>query len=296
MAPVQYSAPQEQTYNKGPSYLATVATLVSIALLTFLLRVYTRIKLLRIFAIDDGLMLVAALCSFGNLIAFALLVRLGLGHHRDELPKADVSAVGVYLWSFTVLIVIGISLVKLSVAFFLLRIIQRPQYRLVLYCMIAILVPSTLVWTFTLLFQCTPVAAAWNPELRSNAQCMSRTTYRNLNVFNSSINAATDLSLAILPLSIVWGLRVSLHAKLSLAAVLGLGFFSSAAAIVRMPLIYNMWSQHDPFAHSGTFCIWSVIEMTTGMTAACLPTLKPLFSTLSTFFSDVKAFRRTSST
>lgn len=46
-------------YNKGPIYLAIVATLVSIALLTFLLRVYTRTKLLHFFGIDDWLMLVA---------------------------------------------------------------------------------------------------------------------------------------------------------------------------------------------------------------------------------------------
>ncbi|KAF1961076.1 hypothetical protein CC80DRAFT_387907, partial [Byssothecium circinans] len=66
-------------YNKEPIFLATVATLVSIALLSFLLRVYTRIKFLRIFAIDDRLMLVAAICASGTLITFASLTHLVLG-------------------------------------------------------------------------------------------------------------------------------------------------------------------------------------------------------------------------
>jgi hypothetical protein len=47
----------ERTYNKDHSFLVTVATLVSIVLLIFLLRVYTRTRLLRFFGIDDCLML-----------------------------------------------------------------------------------------------------------------------------------------------------------------------------------------------------------------------------------------------
>lgn len=52
------------TYNREPSYLATAATLVSFALLIFLLRVYTRIRLLRFFAIDDWLVLGAVVRAF----------------------------------------------------------------------------------------------------------------------------------------------------------------------------------------------------------------------------------------
>jgi hypothetical protein len=46
-------------FNQAPEIIAIVATLVSIALLTFLLRVYTRTRLLRFFGIDDWLMLIA---------------------------------------------------------------------------------------------------------------------------------------------------------------------------------------------------------------------------------------------
>ena len=49
----------EEMYYREPFSLATVATLVSIALSIFLLRVYTRTRLLRFFGIDDCLMLVS---------------------------------------------------------------------------------------------------------------------------------------------------------------------------------------------------------------------------------------------
>ena len=51
--------PEYLSYNEGSLYLAIIATLVSIALSTFLLRVYTRIKLLHFFGIDDWLCSVA---------------------------------------------------------------------------------------------------------------------------------------------------------------------------------------------------------------------------------------------
>jgi len=65
----------EKTSNKGPFFLAIVATLVSIALLIFLLRVYTRTRLLRFFGIDDCLMLISVVSidvyssSWGMLMA-----------------------------------------------------------------------------------------------------------------------------------------------------------------------------------------------------------------------------------
>jgi lipoprotein signal peptidase len=60
----QAASIQASTYNKEPTYLAIAATLVSFALLIFLLRVYTRIRLLRFFAIDDWFILGAAVGNF----------------------------------------------------------------------------------------------------------------------------------------------------------------------------------------------------------------------------------------
>jgi predicted membrane protein len=49
--------------DKGPLHLAIVVTLALTALLIYSLRAFTRGKLLRSFAIDDGLMVLAAVCS-----------------------------------------------------------------------------------------------------------------------------------------------------------------------------------------------------------------------------------------
>jgi hypothetical protein len=59
--PRRYSTIQDyEVQDKGPIFLAIVATLVSVALLTFLLRVYTRGKVLRDLGSDDWLISVSA--------------------------------------------------------------------------------------------------------------------------------------------------------------------------------------------------------------------------------------------
>jgi hypothetical protein len=138
-------------YNKGPSFLAIAATLVSIALLIFLLRVYTRTRLLHFFGIDDCFMLISVvsiltyaipldkadgdvqLCTIGTLGTFTSLVQLGLGQERDTIPAEDVVAMGPHLLAFSLLVVIGTSFAKISVALYLLRIIQRRCYRRFLF-------------------------------------------------------------------------------------------------------------------------------------------------------------------
>lgn len=74
-------------------------------------------------------------CTLGVLITFASLVRLGIGRPKDAIPLENALAMGPYLWSFLLLYVVGISFIKLSVAFFLLRIIHRSYSCRFLYTM-----------------------------------------------------------------------------------------------------------------------------------------------------------------
>lgn len=57
----QYSITRDyEVQDKEPLFIAIVATLVSVALLTFLLRVYTRGVVIRDLGVDDWLTLVPA--------------------------------------------------------------------------------------------------------------------------------------------------------------------------------------------------------------------------------------------
>lgn len=68
-------------------------------------------------------------CIVGILAIFISLADLGFGKHFWAIPFNNVISAVRLLWISTLLYAAGISFVKLSVALFLLRIIQRPVYR-----------------------------------------------------------------------------------------------------------------------------------------------------------------------
>lgn len=95
------------------------------------------------------------------------------------------------LYVHSILIMFGISTVKISIAFFLLRLSTRSQYSKFLYGVMIFICLMTTACAMTLIFQCLPVEAAWDSTLRpppfgtGNAKCYSMTIFRNLGLMNS---------------------------------------------------------------------------------------------------------------
>lgn len=78
-------------------------------------------------------------------------------------------------------------------------------------------------------------------------------TFRNIGMFNSIVNIITDFLFASLPVPLIWELQVNLRTKLTLASILSLGFFASAAAIVKCVKQWNVledpdWTVYAPFS------------------------------------------------
>ncbi len=110
-------------------------------------------------------------------------------------------------WRFfhSIIVMVGISLVKISIAFFLRRFVPSKNYQRFLVGAIIFLVAFTLSCAGTLIFNCgTMVAANWNFALRvtGGAKCFSNTTFTNIGLFNSSVNIATDVLFALLPVPV----------------------------------------------------------------------------------------------
>jgi hypothetical protein len=86
---------------------------------------------------------------------------------------------------------VGISTVKISIAFFLLRLSTNKRFHWFLYAVMAFVVLMTIACALTLILQCLPVEAVWNMALRppplgtGTAKCYSMTIFRNLGLMNS---------------------------------------------------------------------------------------------------------------
>lgn len=113
--------------------------------------------------------------------------------------------------------------------------------------------------TSAIIFQCTPVAAGWDYTLRpptGTGKCYSATIFKNVGVFNSSVNIFTDLLFALIPIPMVWRLQVNLQTRIGLAVILSLGLFASAVAIYKTPMQANFFAEQDWSGHGSWYYIW----------------------------------------
>ncbi|KAF2708167.1 hypothetical protein K504DRAFT_534812 [Pleomassaria siparia CBS 279.74] len=269
----------------APIILAITASFFAASTLAVLLRCYVRVRMLKGFGIDDWLMVVAMIFAAATFACFVLETQYGMGKHFMVLV-ADPTAlktVAHILYFHSLIIMIGVSIVKISIAYFLLRLSPRRSHQIFLYGVIVFIVALTITCAMTLVFQCIPVQAAWDASLRpppfgtGTAKCYSNVIFRNLGMMNSAFNIITDALFATLPVPLIWSLQLNVRTKLSLIAILSLGWFACAAAIVKAIQQFHILEDLD-WTYRDSFSVWNFIEFTIGILAASLPTLKPLFS------------------
>ncbi|KAK7898083.1 hypothetical protein LTR67_004715 [Exophiala xenobiotica] len=275
------ATPQYKHQSNASNLLAIHGTFCGLAILSVLLRLYVRIFMLKSIGIDDYIIVAAAVLSVSVLVCFAgESAAGGLGRHPSLVAPSDWENFMHWRFFHSLVIMFGISLVKISIAFFLKRFVPFKNYQRFLIGAIVFLVAFTLSCAGTLIFNCGGKPQAnWDFALRTNGQakCFSNTTFTNIGIFNSSINIATDVIFALLPVPIVWNLQTNMRTKVTLVFILSLGLFACAASIIKA--VYQASALKDPdWTFHDSFFMWNNIEFNIGILAASLPSLRPLFA------------------
>jgi hypothetical protein len=78
----------------------------------------------------------------------------------------------------------------------------------------------------------------------------------------------------------LWNVQMNRRQKFSLLAILGLGVFATAAALVKLSYVSSYGRSGDWMWDSRNLTIWTVIECNVAIIAGNLPALKPLFRTI----------------
>lgn len=117
---------------------------------------------------------------------------------------------------------------------------------------------------------CRPLNGMWDKTI--TAECMP--TEPQIYV-NAGGNIITDVAIFLLPMPAIKGLNLRKPQKILLLGVFSLGFFTVAISVVRIKfLAIKEDVTWDHVESSG----WSVGELASALTCACLPTLRPLLA------------------
>ncbi|RCI08637.1 hypothetical protein L249_4876 [Ophiocordyceps polyrhachis-furcata BCC 54312] len=271
--------------SNAPGLVVVCALFLPLTWLAVGLRTYARGYMTRNFQIDDWLMLVA-LVTFTLTCCFVLAgVGRGLGKHNAALSIPDLVAALMWQSIATSIYILNMMFVKLSIGIFLLRLTNVwAIYKWILWISLTIVT----LWSIGLfiwdIFQCTPVQKQWDFRIE-RGQCASPKGIVDSVIALTVLTVSSDWLYALLPIPMVWNVKMTLQAKATVIVILGLGIFASVATLVRLKFLNGLKQLDDLSYTASDTLIWSIIEPGVAIFASSMATIRPLLR-----FCKIKGF------
>jgi hypothetical protein len=118
--------------------------------------------------------------------------------------------------------VLNMMFIKLSIGFFLLRLAVQRRYTYTIYITMSIVLAWSLALWFWDIFQCSPIQAQWDYTI-PNHQCVSADAVVKAAYALSAMTIVTDWLYALMPIPMIWHVKMSTQTKATVVVILGLG-------------------------------------------------------------------------
>ncbi|KAL8677798.1 MAG: hypothetical protein Q9186_005805 [Xanthomendoza sp. 1 TL-2023] len=168
----------------------------------------------------------------------------------------------------------SITATKLSILLFYNRLFPFRTFHLV---SLITIIASILWWVgvmLTAFLHCRPFAYYWDRSI-PGGHCVND----NLIGYTiTSFNIVTDLIVLILPIPWLWGMNMAVPKRMAVVGLFVLGSFVCIAGIIRLPFLSELQLSDITYT-SVSVGVWISVECNIGILSACLPILRPLFST-----------------
>ncbi|KAB5578193.1 hypothetical protein GE09DRAFT_953002 [Coniochaeta sp. 2T2.1] len=270
--------------NAGMRLVVSIWVLNFLALVFLLARVYCKFLRHRGLWWDDGVLIGAYVCSTIETALLSYSVKLGYGCHVWDLPPElfllipDLLKVINLAGTFSLTAAIWS---KTSFAITLLRLTQGWLKLLVWFIIVSMNIAMGLSALF-IWVQCTPIERSWNPFIAGT--CWAPHVIVDYNIFSAAYSAAMDLSLALLPWKLIWGLQMKQKEKIGVAFAMSCGVFAGITAIIKTTKIPAMLSAD--FYDGIDLFIWGNAESCVTIIAASIPILRVLIRDVKTSYRN----------
>ncbi|KAH8891131.1 hypothetical protein GQ53DRAFT_865868 [Thozetella sp. PMI_491] len=262
--------------DKGPAVVAVLCTFTPLAAMFCAMRIYSRGYLMGKMQLDDYFIIFSVICGLISMSFSVKAVMSGDGRHFDVLTYEQKGE--ALLWSIVSFTpsVLSFAVPKLGVAALLDRLLSPSRLQRAILWSLVILCNITLNLCNIFMFaQCSPSRALWDLSI-TDKKCWEPSTVVKWSFYAGTLSAFTDLYLALYPAVVLFGLQMKLKKKLILSAALGVGSVATVISvykITRMPSLASTDFTYD----TCDLTIWTCIEGSTLIIAACIPVLGPFY-------------------
>ena len=274
---------------RGPAIVGVAIAFPILAAVFVSLRVYSRTRVVNFFGSDDWCAIATLIVSIIYSVLVGIWTTHGGGMHQPDVTDSIMEE--YYKWlliqsEFYALALLGYKvcyleestrklLIRFKTAILLLyiRIFSvHTKFRWACYGVMAFNAGYLLSNIILQIFSCTPVQKYYEPKLPGH--CVSLIPP---DIAWGAMSMASDFAIAILPIPIIWMLKMSKHDKILISLVFLSGLIAFAMALIRWILGIVDLTAEDRTWGAGLTFLFSIIEVNTGIICGCTATLKPLF-------------------
>ncbi|KAI9760761.1 MAG: hypothetical protein M4579_001499 [Chaenotheca gracillima] len=272
-----FEHPDMARHNK---VVATVAALLTIALVVVVTRLVTRAFIVRQFGWDDGLCIVATAFTVTFNAVVIKQLEYGLATYNWDLDTRSFlmnqlsgwiewNAIGALCY------IITFGFIKLSILLLYLRVfgVAHNGTRIAIWCVFGLVSAVIVSNVFGNLFLCVPVKKLF--VFNSPGECKFDAILK-LGRFQSYMQIFTDIMVTAIPIPMVFKLRMPAPQKIGIMAIMATGFVVTIISIIRLTLLYPKVQSTLPIdvAQQYPTTYWSVIEVNLALVCASAPALK----------------------
>lgn len=207
--------------NQQAGILASVLINSVIAAIVVLLRIVTRIRLVRNVGWDDYTIVAAVIGHMCGLSIVIIEVHYGFGKHRDYLTEVQYTEFLRYSYGEWIQTFQTLMFTKVSICCLLLRIPVEKYLKRPIQGTIAFLIVTNVVLTILWIVQCSPTSGAWNKQIP--AKCFTDAQLQRIIISQAIISIISDFLLALSPIVLLWKVQIEWRIKAGLCVLMGLG-------------------------------------------------------------------------
>jgi len=188
-----------------------------------MIRLYTRIRLIKAFALEDALIILAMVCLLGFDIGLLTAAPWALARHFWDTSIADLYIILHHQYACQIMWTVHIWASKFAVVLQVKQLFNRHGVRHeVVYwgswITLAFLTAYSIAVLFVAVFPCMPIRRVWDRSVPGT--CMTPAAPGSVGAIG---NLVIDIIMLALPVAGVWNLQMPRNKKIGVAAVFAVG-------------------------------------------------------------------------
>ncbi|CAI7625119.1 unnamed protein product [Penicillium glandicola] len=285
--PVRVTANFVNPANQMPNNIVLHTICLSLATGGLILRMFTRIKILRARPSPHDYFCIISWCL--TMIFSGLMFEsyhLGIGRHMWNEPSTWIVPALKYFTIAQYIYLLLTAAVKLTFLSFYHRVFAHvPSMRFTIIGGMVFVAVSHIVMVFLTVFSCSPISGHWD-VFDTTKKCWNNLI---LPYASGALSSSTDLFVLLLPIHSLWKLKMNMGSRIRIIGVFGIGGLyvkylpiimsragktnekrACVASLIRLGMTHILVDGEDETWNISHLAIWAVLECNIGIWCSCL--------------------------